>query len=46
MNMKNSSPVKYNTFIHSYDEFDKKEGYCVIDNFLSEYSPHIKKLNK
>ena len=39
--MREASYVKYG-FIPSEDKYLKNEGFCVIDNFIGMYSPHIK----
>ena len=41
--MREASYVKYG-FIPSEDKYLKNEGFCVIDNFVGMYSPHIKRL--
>lgn len=41
--MRNATYVKYG-FIPSEDKYLKNEGFCVVDNFVGMYSPHIKRL--
>ena len=43
--MRNSNPIKCDN-TQSYDDFNKKVGKCVVDNFIEVYSPYIKKLLK
>ena len=45
MMMRESHHVNY-SYITDCKLYDKKEGMCVIDNFLAVYSPLIKKINK
>jgi hypothetical protein len=43
--MRKASYVRYG-FVPSEDKYLKHEGFCVVDNFVGMYSPHIKKLTR
>ena len=43
--MRSSTPLKYD-FILSDHSLEQNEGFCVIDNFVSNYSQYIKTLTK
>ena len=43
--MRDANYVKYG-FIPSEDKYLKNEGFCVVDNFVGMYSPHIKRLTR